>query len=156
MPRKSSRRSSGKSGAPDDISLSFSISCTAIDVEVNPAIYSNDDIRKIREIVDHMKDHVYIDKTYVSFKGTRWNDVFIVEDRWHKFCKLVVDTHFGKDSGKKINDFILGTLEALVEAYLFTVLMEYGYDPEFIELVFPEECEISADYELDDRKEFVS
>ena len=152
MPKK--RKS--KTGAPDDISLSFSIECSDVDVEVNPAVYSEEDAQRIKGIVDHMKDHIYLDRTYVVYKGTRWNDAFIVEERWHKFCKLIVDTHFGNDAGKKINDFILGILETLAEMYLYQVISLYGYDPEFVELTFPEECEISADYEIDDRKEWNS
>lgn len=149
MPRK---RKDGKDDLSEKkISLSLTISCSRIDVEVNPVVYSEDDIGRITEIVEAMSQHIYIDKTYVAYKGTRWRDAFIVEKTWHRFCKLIVDTHFGNDAGEKINDYILNCLEMLAETYLYQILARYGYDPEFIELSFPEGSDIMSDYEIDRR-----
>lgn len=131
--------------------LILSISLSEVEVDVNPVMYSDGEISRIKEIIGHMKDHVYIDKTYVSYKGTRWKTAFIVEDKWYRFCKLILDTEFGNKAGDKINDFILGVLQTLSEIYLYHVLVLFGYNPEHIELRFPDKCEIVSDYELDER-----
>ena len=136
---------------PENPNLIISIRCSKIEVEVNSAIYSKDDAERIRTILRHMKDHIYIDKTYVNYKGSRWNTGFIIEDRWYKINRLILETDFGNNAGQKINDFILGTLEIIAETYLYIVLQEYGYDTDYIEISFPEDCSIGAEYEVDTR-----
>ena len=98
-----------------NLTLTLSIACSMIKVEVNPVVYSEDEIKEVHDIVNHMMEHVYLDKTYVVYEGTRWKDAFIVEDTWYKFCRLIVDTHFGRYAGEKINDYILVCLKMLTE-----------------------------------------
>ena len=137
----------------EDTTVLLWISCSKIDVEVNTAVCSDEDAAAIRAIVDGMKESIYIDRTYVVTKGNPRRDAFIVEDRWYKFCRLIIETDFGNNSGRKINDFILGVLQTLAEVYLYQVVELYGYSPEVFELYFPEDCEILSDYEIDLRRE---
>ena len=37
----------------------------------------------------HMAEKICIDKTYVSFKGTKYRDTFIKEDGWNMLCDFV-------------------------------------------------------------------
>ena len=149
--RKVSWEESLPEEVPEKPNLIITIRCTAIDVEVNSAVYSKEDEKRIREIVDHMRNHIYIDRTYVVFEGNRWGTRFIIEDKWYKLNRLILETDFGNRAGEKINDFLLGTMEVLAETYLYTILAMYGYDPDYIELSFPENCNIGADYVYDER-----
>ena len=153
MPRK--RKKNGNDlfleEIPEKPNLTITIRCSKIDVEVNSAIYSKEDVERIRSILKHMKDHIYVDKTYVNYKGSRWNTGFIIEDRWYKLNRLILETDFGNNAGQKINDFLLGTMQVIAETYLYIILQEYGYDTDYIEITFPEDCSIGAEYEVDER-----
>lgn len=39
---------------------------------------------------------IVIDKTYVDYKGTKYEKTFMYEDGWNSLCELVMKTKFGK------------------------------------------------------------
>lgn len=134
------------------INLIYTIHCGKMNVEVNPLAYSQDDIEKIKYLVDGLSKNILIDKTYVKFKGNHFKDAFLVEDKWYEFNKLIIDTDFGRKSGKKINDMIRETLMAIALTYLYDCISKYDYDPSEIEISYIPKYRFRVEYEEDRRK----
>lgn len=134
-----------------NINLIYTLHCGKMNVEVNPMSYSNEDIDRIKNIIDILSKNIVIDKTYVKYKGNHFRDAFLVEDKWYSFNKLVIDTDFGRKCGKKINDTICETLMAIALTYLYDCLVKYDYDPSEIEIGFIPKYRFRAEYEEDKR-----
>ena len=134
-----------------NINLIYTLKCGKMSVEVNPLSYSEEDIQKIKDIVDTLSKEIVIDKTYVKFKGNHFKDAFIVEDKWYKFNNLVIDSDFGRKSGKMVNDVICETLMAIALTYLYDCISKYGYDESEIEIGFIPKYKFRAEYEEDTR-----
>ena len=139
-------------GKDSKINLIYTLKCGKMNVEVNPMLYSNEDIEKIKNIVDTLSKEIIIDKTYVKFKGNHFKDAFLIEDKWYKFNKLVIETDFGRKAGKMLNDTICETLMAIALTYLYDCIAKYDYDPSEIEIGFIPKYRFRAEYEEDKRK----
>jgi len=127
------------------------LKCT---VDANPGEYSDEERDRIQEIVDTMSRDIWIDRTYVAFRGNRWKDAFINEDMWYKFTKAVIRTDFGTKGGGETREFVdEGTL-IIALTYLYDVVMKYGYSPEDIEISVKKRSTYRTAYAEDERNDW--
>jgi hypothetical protein len=99
-----------------------------------------------------MSKNIYIDKTYVHFKKTKWKDAFIKEKSWNKLCKLIVDTNFLENASEYEERCIMESIAVLSITYLYQILCKYGYDVQYIDISIKQNSEFKVIYEIDDRK----
>jgi hypothetical protein len=123
-------------------------------VDANPYVYSDDETERLKDLVSSLAEDIWIDKTYVAFKGNRWKDAFIVEKKWYDLIRLLVRTNSEKNVGKLSKDVITESLLVLSMAYLYQMASKYGYDPEDIDISFAPKTKISVEYLEDSRTDW--
>lgn len=123
-------------------------------VDANPGEYSDDEVERIQGIVDTMSRDIWIDRTYVAFRGNRWKDAFINEDMWYKFAKAVIKTDFGMKGSCKTREFVEEGTLVIALTYLYDVVMKYGYSPEDIEISVKRRSTYRTAYAEDDRNDW--
>jgi hypothetical protein len=104
------------------------------DIDINEEAYDQDKRREIREFVREMSKEIWIDKTYVDFKGTRWSDAFMVEEKWYEFVDLIWKTGFGKHADDEQLYEISHCLIIMASTLMYIELRKYGYDLDNIDL----------------------
>ena len=70
-------------------SLIIKIIGLKFDIDINEEVYDQEKRKEIRELVKELSKEIWIDKTYVDYKGTRWADAFMVEEKWYEFVDLI-------------------------------------------------------------------
>jgi hypothetical protein len=83
-------------------------------------------------IANEMANNIYVDKSYVQFKGNKHEDTFMLEEGWKQFCKLAIDTNFNKNWTIQKDRLLFETYQVLIVAYIEEILKKYGYDCEHI------------------------
>lgn len=138
----------------DNPTLKLTIQNFKCDVEVNPEVYDEDDKKRLKNIINRMSKTIWLDKTYVCFKGNRWKDAFIVEDKWYEFIKLIIKTDFGRTGSIEDTDTITEAIAALVLGYLYGVASKYDFSIEDIEITPKKKVKFIAEYEEDKRTDW--
>lgn len=104
---------------------------------VNGDVYSNEDADEIDNIISAFSREIHIDKTYVDFKGTKYEKTFLTEDGWNDLLKLLRKRLAGRES-KKDAIMIVKICGIIALKYIETCISEYGYDVSDIKLSIPE------------------
>lgn len=136
--------------------LIITISNLKFAITIDKFIYSKEEINKIKYIIQALSKNIWIDKTYVRYKGSRWKDAFIQEKSWYKLCNLIIDTEFGQKSSFYEDRFITESLIVLSITYLYSILCKYGYDVQYIILDVKDNSKFKVTYEMDNRKRWDS
>lgn len=121
------------------------------DIKVNPDVYSLDDQKKISKIINFMAQDIWIDKTYVNYKGTRWKNAFIVEDKWYELMRLVIKTNFGQKANRAQKSEILASFLVIAMMYLYDILEKYNYSVEDVDITFKTNKYVKMLYKEDPR-----
>lgn len=120
------------------------------DIDANPEVYSNKDIDRLTDIIDHMAKDIWIDKTYVSFGKNRFKDAFIVEDKWYDFVKLISISTIHKID-RRGQRAIKESLLTIASVYLYQIAEKYGFDTENIDIQICGQSKIKSEIFKDDR-----
>ena len=127
------------------------LKCT---IDVNPVEYSEEEAERLRTIIDTMSRDIWIDRTYVAFRGNRWKDAFINEDMWYRFTKSVIKTNFGTRGGGKTIEFVEEETLIIALTYLYGIAEKYGFSPEDIEIDVKKRSTYKTSYIEDTRKDW--
>lgn len=125
---------------PNFKELIINIQNLEVDFDVDPDIISEDDCCEIARILNYMSESIWIDKTYVDFKGNHFKDAFIVETEWYKLLEAIREQLSGKKISKTKLDYIRGSLMTISLFYLYNILDKYGYDPNYINIYVNKTC----------------
>jgi hypothetical protein len=136
--------------------LIITISNLKFAITIDKFIYSKEEINKIKYIIQALSKNIWIDKTYVRYKGSRWKDAFIQEKSWYKLCNLIIDTDFGQKCSFYEDRFITESLIVVSITYLYSILCKYGYDVQYIILDVKDNSKFKVTYEMDNRKRWDS
>lgn len=112
---------------------------------VNGDVYSEQDANEIDDIISVFSREIRIDKTYVDFKGTKYEKTFLTEDGWNDFLKLI-HKRIDKRESKKDAAVIAKTCGLIAVKYIETCISEYGYDVSEIKLSIPEKAEFKLTF----------
>lgn len=126
---------------PEFKDLEINIEDLDVDFDVDPEVITEDQCCHITKILEEMSRSIWIDKTYVDFKGNHFKDAFIVESEWYKLLEAIREQLSGKKLSKKKIDYIRGSLMTVAMFYLYGILDKYGYDPNYINIYVDETCE---------------
>jgi hypothetical protein len=140
-----------KQSKPHKNNLIIQVSNLKFDVNISNFIYSPDEIKDIRRIVRKMSRNIWLDRTYVHFRKTRWRDAYIKEKSWDTLCDLIVHTDFGENGSFYEDRAIMEAIIVLSLTYMYSILCKYGYDVQYIELNVKEDSKFKISYELDER-----
>lgn len=137
---------------PEDIkNIEICVSNLKFLVDVNPDMYSETEHNEIWDIVDHMSKEIWIDKTYVVFKGSIWKDAYIDEKRWYELIEMIKPQLFGKKITQKNKDTITIAILAIVINYMYNILEKYGYSIDDIDICVSKGSDMRVAYYNDTR-----
>ena len=119
------------------------------DISVDDGVYSDDEFSKLTNIIDGLSKSIWIDRTYVQFRGNRFKDAFIKEDGWYQLNKRLTMECLGKGDGTE--DETAEALLTLAMCYLYDMLSKYGYDTETISLEFGKNMKFESMIYIDNR-----
>ena len=137
---------------PDFKELEINIEGLCVDFDVDPEVITEEQCCQIAKIIEQMSKSIWIDKTYVDFKGNHFKDAFIVESEWYKLLEAIREQLTSKKISNKKMNFIRGSLMMIALFYLYSILDKYGYDTKYINMYVDESCEkFHARYFKDNR-----
>ena len=146
----------------ENLELIMNIKGFKFDVALSDEYESDDGLisardyeKKIKDAANLLGQDIWIDKTYVDFKGTRWQDAFIMESGWKDLIKMLQETEFGEKEDKDTEKYIQGAIIAIVITYMYTTLEKMGYSSEDFTLSQSDDTEFSVAYIEDTRKEWL-
>ena len=138
---------------PDDhIDLIFTFKYCCMDVVCDEDMYDKEQIKEIKRIVAHLSKEIMIDKSYVSYEGTKFEKTFIREEGWNELCKLVYKTRWGNRCTKTQNLVILEAYKAFIEYYLYQCLTDLGWDCDGINIDMAPDTKFMSEVEVDEIK----
>ena len=100
-------------------------------------------------LCDVCSKHIYIDKTYVDFEGTKYKKTFLREDGWKELCDLVFKTKFGNKCKKDDNDRMLEAYSSIIVCYLYQALSDLGFDVKNIHLEIADQSRFMVEFHKD-------
>ena len=142
------RQKTIKKNRPSLIINLLNLKCS---VDINHNFYNKRQIKEIKNIISLLSKDIWIDKTYVSYRKTKYSDAFIKEKSWYDLCQLIIDTDLGTSCSKYEKMEIVDSLLVIVITYLYSCLCKYGYDVQYIEISFKQSSKFKVKYELDNR-----
>jgi hypothetical protein len=83
------------------------------------------------ENLQHMAKEIWIDKTYVKFKGNKYKNTFLREDGWNLLLSYVWKTNKKNNIMDQI--ILRKAFESMILAYMDHILNLFNYDPNLIE-----------------------
>ena len=78
-----------------------------------------------RQALEHMAEKIYIDKTYVAFKGTKFKNVFIREEGWDQLRDFVWKARKRRSATDHL--ILRKAFESMIVAYMEHVAGLLGY-----------------------------
>ena len=120
------RKSKKSSKIVSDLLLVFKHA--QLKVSVNPEEYDKETEEKLSRIVNRAADEIYIDRTYVDFKGTKYEKTFLTEDGWKNLKDLVEKTKYGRNATVEDSKLLKECYKAIVSQYSYQLLSDLGYD----------------------------
>lgn len=136
----------GNPDTPKDLIITFKEVC--LDVSTDDT-YSEEDVARIKEILDTAVKNVYIDRSYVSFEGNKHQDTYILEKGWIDLCKTIIESNFCRLLNKAERELMNEAFRMLIVGYAYTVLSKFGYETEGMAFNFIEDSSFIAEYEYD-------
>lgn len=146
-----SRKSKKSSKIVSDLLLVFKHA--QLKVSVDSEEYDKETEEKLSRIVNRAADEIYIDKTYVDFKGTKYEKTFLTEDGWKNLKDLVEKTKYGRNATVEDSKLLKECYKAIVSQYSYQLLSDLGYDVQSIDVEvldeFPFIVEFREDHVID-------
>jgi hypothetical protein len=139
---------------PEKPNLIINIKNLKCEVDADPEMHSEDDIERLQGIIDVMTRDIWIDRTYVAFKGNRWKDAFINEEMWYKYTKAILKSDFGTKGGSETREFVNDGTLIIALAYLYDIASKYGFCVEDIEFSLKKRSTYKTAYVIDERKDW--
>jgi hypothetical protein len=125
-----------------------------IDFDMNPDVYGENDAEKISKTLTVVSKEIWIDKTYVDFKGTKFKKTFLLEDGWNSLRELVLDTDYGKRCTKYQRNIIDGVYREMIVEYIRMVFDDMGWDVENLAFSVDDKIPFKVEYYPDVAEEW--
>lgn len=124
------------------------------DFDMNPNVYGEKDAKKIMEILDSLTKEIWIDKTYVDFKGTKFEKTFMYKEGWDALRELVLDTDYGKRCTKYQRETIDGAYKEMLIEYIRMVFDDIGWNVENLAFFIDDKTPFKVEYYPDVAEEW--
>lgn len=122
-----------------------------LDVEFDPDFFNKEEQSRIKNLVKELKQSIWIDKTYVDFKGTNYDDAFLNENGWKSLCNLLVISDFGKSLNEANQGQIAETYCAMLLCYMHGELSKnYGVSKEHISIKLDTSVNLDVKISIDE------
>lgn len=125
-----------------------------VECSLNPAVYGPDDREKALGILKQISKEVWIDKTYVDFKGTRFEKTFLTEAGWNALRELVEDTGYGRRCSPEQKKLLDDTFRAMLPGYFEMMFDDIGWNSDDMAFEIPEGTEFTVEYYPDTAEEW--
>lgn len=132
-----------------NIDIIFNFKDVEMSVVVDNAIYDEEEIKHIVDIVDIMSKNISIDKSYVDFPRNKHQDTFMNLEGWNDLCDTIIASGFTKYIRKMERNQLLAIYNEMISTYMYKILEIYEYDTEYIDLCIKEGTFYQVSYEID-------
>ena len=143
-----------KKRIPTSTDIEITISYANVKAYVYDEIFDDDEADKIQKAVVAFSREISIDKTYVAYKGTKYENTFLTEKGWKNLCKLLHDTDFGKNASAKQHEILQTSYYLMIISYIYMCLKEIGYESDGIVLELQEKSTYMVQIKPDTYKEY--
>ena len=137
-----------KKAEEEKFELLFIFKYVCVNYEMNDELDEETQAR-VNNALKLLTKEIYIDKTYVDFKGTKYKKTFLREDGWKELCDLVFKTKFGNKCKKDDNDRMLEAYSSIIVCYLYQALSDLGFDVENIHLEIADQSRFMVEFHKD-------
>lgn len=93
-----------------------------LEVDLDPDFFDKKEQSRIKNLVKELKESIWIDKTYVAFKGSNYSDAFLQEAGWKSLCNLLVLSDFGKNLNEANQAQVIESYCAMLMCYMYEEL----------------------------------
>lgn len=129
------------------------ISNVKCETSTDPEVYTDEENEDFRIIINHMSKDIWLDKSYVMYKGNKNKTPFITENMWTAVLKHTMRTSIGLKVDKDLEKKASFALQIIVLSYLYHIATRYGYDLDKISISF-KKVKWLVKYTLADRVSF--
>ncbi len=98
------------------------------DVTFEEGQYTEKEQKEIKDLVFEIGNHIFIDKSYVDFKGSKYEKTFMREQGWNELCALLQKTKLGKYATKVENSTLMICYTMMIQCYVYIFLDDLGID----------------------------
>ena len=112
---------------PDFKELEITIEGLCVDFDVDPEVITEEQCCQIAKIIEQMSKSIWIDKTYVDFKGNHFKDA--IRNSMPKVVSFV---------GQTANILLSIVASMITLLYMFFILLDYEYLTANWIRIFPE------------------
>jgi len=125
-----------------------------VDCSLNPDVYGEDEKQKALLILRELTKEIWIDKTYVEFKGTKFEKTFLLEEGWNALRDLVVDTDFGQKCTKRQRGMMDRTFRSMLPGYFEMMFADLGWDVDNMDFEIADDTPLDVEYMKDTAEEW--
>lgn len=151
---RSRSQSKAKMSDEDIHSLVFVFTNASVTCNLNQDVFSREDATKIREILKSLTKEIHIDRTYVSFQGSKFKKTFLQESGWNALCETLVETDFGRKASAMEKAVWLEAYKMMIAAYIKHIFEDLNYDVDNMEFKVAADSKLSVKYYRDQAKEW--
>ena len=128
-----------------DGEFEFEFSNVQFACSLSPVMYESEDAADAMAVLDALGDEGFsVDKTFVRFKGTRFEKTFMREDGWNALRELVSETRENRTPAREVIYDM--AFRKIMVGYAYMMFQEMGWDTSGIELSVK-----SGDYDVECR-----
>lgn len=113
---------------------------------------TDEQIEDIELIVSTMSKDIWIDMTYVDFRGNNYKSKFIKEKTWNLYMDVIDEYISSKNRSKRVMRAIREFNVQVVFEYMYDILDKYNYGYDDVELYIDQTDEKAyTEYYIDNR-----
>ena len=144
------KRQNNKSKNKDRIDLVFHFIDPKVEIELEDGFFDENSEKELVNLINDLKESIWIDKTYVGFEKTKYSDVFLTEDGWKHLCELIVISGFGRFLPPAGQEQIAEAYSIMIICYLYGEIIKQGWNHEHIKITLSNDEDIDAEIYLDE------
>jgi len=136
------------------IDIEIVIKYANVHASISEDVYDKDDIKTIKDAINVFSREIIIDKTYVAFNDSKYNNTFLAEEGWKTFCELLNKTNCGKNATTEEHDTIQTVYYLMIISYVYLCLSTIGYSSDGIYLEIPQKSLFMVEVRPDTYNEY--
>ena len=154
MPRKRKQLPVEQPSNEEYHDMIFSFKGCVVDVEFQDATYDKKEQNEIKIIIKSLSNEFSIDKSYVDFKGSKYEKTFMLEQGWIELCKLADKTNLTSRCTSDDQAQFVICYEMMILCYLYQCLDDLGYNLDAFKLILKGKTRFYTKVELDTIQEW--
>lgn len=112
--------------------LIFKFSKINFSISFNNEVFSKKDQKRLKSLILNTIDEIWIDRSYVDYNGTKYENTFILEDGWNTVCTLAIKHMYLKTATIDEIEMLYESFAIIICCYVYQLLSDAQFDIENI------------------------